>query len=184
MSEERGAARRPGRPSTITPDIVIRAALENDLAELSMLGIAKRLNITHGALYRYYPSRDELVLAAVNWAIEHHPFMHKGADWLGVLTGFAEALSALCETTDGLAFSTLTLPTAPAALQGVIDEAARHAHTHGLELSDAKLALGLISDEVLLATTLARRTDPASASRVLDTRIALILDGLRRRHNS
>ena len=65
-----GRKQRIGRPPTVSREEIIKAALGEGISKFSMLSVAKRLNITHGALYRYFPSRDELAIAAVDTVIE------------------------------------------------------------------------------------------------------------------
>jgi AcrR family transcriptional regulator len=57
--------RRPGRPSTISRAAILQAAAEIDLEDLTLPDLARRLGVTRSALYNYFPSKRELVLALV-----------------------------------------------------------------------------------------------------------------------
>ena len=65
MASDEGAQqevrRRPGRPARISRDQIIAAvsSVEN-LDTLTMRELATRLEVTHGALYRWVKNRDEL----------------------------------------------------------------------------------------------------------------------------
>ncbi|MBB2938566.1 AcrR family transcriptional regulator [Amycolatopsis bartoniae] len=53
--------RHPGRPAQISRERIVAAALDGgNLDTLTMRELAARLGVTHGALYRWVPSRDAL----------------------------------------------------------------------------------------------------------------------------
>jgi AcrR family transcriptional regulator len=54
------AAGRPGRPARLSRDLIVAAALQGDLASLTMRELAARLGVSHSALYRWVADRDEL----------------------------------------------------------------------------------------------------------------------------
>lgn len=56
-TNERG---QPGRPAQISREQILAAALDGNLETLTMRELAARLGVTHGALYRWVPSRDAL----------------------------------------------------------------------------------------------------------------------------
>ena len=61
------AARRRGRPAVLSRDAVLQAALEASAADplnlVSVTNVARRLNVTSMAIYKYFGSRDELLQA-------------------------------------------------------------------------------------------------------------------------
>lgn len=73
----------PGRPARLSREAIVEAALEFDLADLSMHGLARRLGVSHGALYRWVASREALV-ALVSDVVLERMTPHEGAtdgDW-------------------------------------------------------------------------------------------------------
>jgi AcrR family transcriptional regulator len=54
------AAGRPGRPARLSRELIVAAALQGDLAGLTMRELAARLGVSHSALYRWVADRDEL----------------------------------------------------------------------------------------------------------------------------
>jgi AcrR family transcriptional regulator len=54
--------RRPqaGRPAQLSREQIVEAALASNLDTLTMRELAARLNVTHGALYRWVPGREAL----------------------------------------------------------------------------------------------------------------------------
>ena len=54
-------ARRPGRPPRLSRELIVTAALQGDLADLTMRELAARLGVSHSALYRWVADRDELL---------------------------------------------------------------------------------------------------------------------------
>jgi AcrR family transcriptional regulator len=53
-------AGRPGRPARLSRELIVAAALQGDLASLTMRELAARLAVSHSALYRWVADRDEL----------------------------------------------------------------------------------------------------------------------------
>jgi AcrR family transcriptional regulator len=61
MSTASGARSQPGRPPQISREQIVAAALRgSNLDTLTMRELAARLGVTHGALYRWVSSSDEL----------------------------------------------------------------------------------------------------------------------------
>jgi AcrR family transcriptional regulator len=56
----RAVAERPGRPARLSRELIVAAALQGDLASLTMRELAARLGVSHSALYRWVADRDEL----------------------------------------------------------------------------------------------------------------------------
>jgi AcrR family transcriptional regulator len=56
----RAVAERPGRPARLSRELIVAAALQGDLAILTMRELAARLGVSHSALYRWVADRDEL----------------------------------------------------------------------------------------------------------------------------
>ncbi|MEU5976486.1 TetR/AcrR family transcriptional regulator [Streptomyces sp. NPDC047315] len=60
MTEEQ-LTRGPGRPPQLSIETIVNAALESGANELTVRGLARRLDVTHKALYRWVGDRDGLL---------------------------------------------------------------------------------------------------------------------------
>jgi AcrR family transcriptional regulator len=60
MAAAAGTRPQPGRPPQISREQIVAAALRGNLDTLTMRELAARLGVTHGALYRWVSSSDEL----------------------------------------------------------------------------------------------------------------------------
>lgn len=177
----------------VSVESIIQAARDEGIADFSMLAIAKRLNITHGALYRYFPSRHELAVAVIDAVVEETGWDRRPESWRQLLLEFARVLWMLCRRTPGLASSMLSLPRTPRAFRRVLDDYVCELEVRGICEEDATAIVELISDEVLLnAQRLA--SDPQSEEPglerlpvsgwegeigLLDRKLAIIFDGAR-----
>ena len=159
-----------------------------------MLSVAKRLNITHGALYRYFPSRDELAIAAVDTVIERACWDDTATQWRELLTGYARSLWLLCQAAPGLAECALNLPRDSQAMSRIVDKYVRRLSQCGVRREDATVAVGLITEGALLSSLLPRRGDAHRTTAAKDAtleetselgglaqKLALILDGVAHR---
>lgn len=54
-----------GRPAQISREKILEAASTLPLDDLSVSAVASRLGVTHGSLYKYFPSRAALVAAVM-----------------------------------------------------------------------------------------------------------------------
>jgi AcrR family transcriptional regulator len=57
--------RRPGRPATISRAAILETAAEIDIEDLTLPDLASRLGVTRSALYNYFPSKRDLVIALI-----------------------------------------------------------------------------------------------------------------------
>lgn len=55
----------------VTVETVIGLAAEQNPSEITTAAIAKRMNLTQGALFRHFPSKDAIWQAAMTWVAEH-----------------------------------------------------------------------------------------------------------------
>lgn len=195
MTRERGivpdaeAAPRRGRPSLVSREAIIDSALQEGLGVFTMLAVAKRLSITHGALYRYFSSRDDLAAAAVDAVVAAERWDCSPTDWRTLLIRFAEKLWSLCHRVPGFAECTLQMARTPAELDRVMAAHATAIAGFGIDEGDARASVELISEELLLTNVLRCRlklpplegaASPEHISDIgqLDRKLQLILDGV------
>ena len=55
----------------MTVEAVIELAAEQNPSEITTATIAKRMNLTQGALFRHFPSKDAIWQAVMEWVAEH-----------------------------------------------------------------------------------------------------------------
>jgi AcrR family transcriptional regulator len=84
------AAGRPGRPARLSRELIVTAALQGDLANLTMRELAARLGVSHSALYRWVADRDELFDLISDVMVERilptsEPTPTDWRDWLAAL---------------------------------------------------------------------------------------------------
>ncbi len=89
------AARRRGRPPRISPELIVDAAVELGIDNLTMQALATRLGVTTPALYTHVSGRDEVV-DLVAQALRHRvrEFAADTDDWRVWLRAFAHLVHA------------------------------------------------------------------------------------------
>lgn len=96
---------RRGRPATITRELIVDAGIAMGLPDLTFVGLAARIGVSHMALYKHVPNLEALKLLVANaiflrWnmpALEGEPLEH-------YLVAFSASLRALVWRHPGLAF--------------------------------------------------------------------------------
>ncbi|WP_328611593.1 TetR/AcrR family transcriptional regulator [Amycolatopsis sp. NBC_00345] len=95
MTDSAGARRPPGRPARISRDRIVEAASSaGNLDTLTMRELAGRLDVSHGALYRWVKNRDELLDLIGEVLVDRilPPGEDAGPAWLPRLTRIAWAM--------------------------------------------------------------------------------------------
>lgn len=152
----------PAHPTTVGPprrrrDLtcakVGAAALEVGFAELSIVAVAKRLGVSHTAIYRHVEDRDDLVLAAA----EH---LAATVDWPAHEGGWRKVLEAEAFTIwDAFARHPGLMPAldaagrAPAAVMERFARTCAHLVAAGFDPADAMLAVDTVYDLAVDAST-------------------------------
>lgn len=54
----------------VTVETVVELAAEQNPSEITTAAIAKRMNLTQGALFRHFPSKDAILQAVMEWVAE------------------------------------------------------------------------------------------------------------------
>ncbi len=95
MTDSAGTRRPPGRPARISRDRIVEAASSaENLDTLTMRELAGRLDVSHGALYRWVKNRDELfdLISEVLTDRILLPEENAGLEWRPRLTRIAWAM--------------------------------------------------------------------------------------------
>ncbi|MEU9605846.1 TetR/AcrR family transcriptional regulator [Streptomyces sp. NPDC048057] len=96
MTEEQ-PARGPGRPAQLSIERIVSAALESGTNELTVRGLARRLGVTHKALYRWVGDRDGLLDLISDHLLERvlvRTAETPADNWRAWLTSFGRLLRA------------------------------------------------------------------------------------------
>lgn len=142
--------RRTGRPPTLTADDIVTAALGGDLATLSMPAVAKRLGVSHSALYRYFPDRESLLRECADRVVRETRWPDVDQPWRELLLSVSAALWSCFGRHPGLAQVALTLPGTPPALVTVVDSIVASLCAQGFPVKDAILAVDFVSEVTML----------------------------------
>ncbi|MDO9294761.1 TetR/AcrR family transcriptional regulator, partial [Bradyrhizobium sp.] len=54
----------------VTVETVVALAAEQNPSEITTAAIAKRMNLTQGALFRHFPSKDAIWQAVISWVAD------------------------------------------------------------------------------------------------------------------
>ena len=140
--------------------------------QVSSAAVAKRMGISHGALFHHFPSRDALWVEAVTWAIDelerHFETTAAGAAVAGAAAaGAAAAGAAIAADRAGIT----SLPLFSNPLQRVADLMASQA---ALLQHHPGLVRLLVADLQRPATSAARKTGKASMQRLRRRQAQLI----------
>jgi len=98
MGSSAPAAR--GRPPILSEEGIIEAALSHltqrhPLMDLSMAQVARDLSVSATALYRYFPTRDQLLRALSDRVFAQFDYPDTGLPWVEQLRGWQDSLARL-----------------------------------------------------------------------------------------
>lgn len=140
---------------------LLRLAAEKNPAEITTTHIAEAMGVTQGALFRHFPNKEAIRLAAVEW-IEHTLSQMQETARQAVVTPL-EALSAMF-----MAHVRFTIehPGAPRLVFSELQQLAAspvRQRVHAL-MQNYRMYLSKIIDEARRSGLIAENTDPQAAS--------------------
>ncbi len=148
-NEVRGLpGRKPGRKPTFSRQDAISAAFSEGIGSFTLAGVAKRLGVAPPAIYRLFPSRDDLVDACLDYAVATIKLPQKSDPWQKVLRLWADECWRLCETYPGLSHLVFSVPTALVRAESVISEYVNVLMRHGKSPRQGMFAMDFIGDTV------------------------------------
>lgn len=140
--------RKVGRKPSFTAAEVVAAAIAEGIDRFTLAAVARRLGVVTPAIYRLFPSRDELVLACLDAAGATLARPTTGMPWRAALRLWADECWRLCEEYPGLSRLVYSYPAAPTRIEPILRAYADHLGTHGKTPRQAMFALDFIGDTV------------------------------------
>lgn len=197
--------RKVGRKPAFTAADVVAAAIAEGIDRFTLSAVADRLGVVTTAIYRLFPSREDLVIACLDAAGATIALPEPGMRWREALRLWADECWRLCEEYPGLNRAVYVHPTAPTRIERVFRAYAENLGAQGRTPRQVMFALDFIGDTVLashLGVEAMRRVDENGRSgldavrdavdpnaflrpeeswtgrEVMDTKIEFILTGL------
>ncbi|MBN4926561.1 helix-turn-helix transcriptional regulator [Hoyosella rhizosphaerae] len=141
--------KKTGRPRSLHEHDIIAAALAEGLTEATMPSIARRLGVSHSALYRYYADRDALLLECVGTAVDSMQWPSDDEPWRDILRSVGNVMWEMLGRYTGLAETMLTLSGTPPQIVSRASALTEALTKQGFSTRDAMLAIDFIGDLTL-----------------------------------
>lgn len=147
MQEPTGGPRLGRRPAFSAADAVA-AALAEGIDHFTLSAVAKRLGVVTAAMYRIFPSRDDLVIACLDAVGATIARPDPGLSWRDTLRLWADECWRLCEQYPGLSRLVFATPVASTRIADVIAVYAENLAGQGKSRRQAMFALDFLGDTV------------------------------------
>lgn len=134
-----------GRPRKLTEGDIIDAVLAEGFAGITVPAVARRLGVSTMTLYRYTPTRADLLALAWNHVITTADWPSLTGTWRHILSTHAIALWQLLARYPGVV-TELSQGLMPTAMMHRIDDVAVALVDQGFTAADAVLAVDLVID--------------------------------------
>ncbi|WP_162872720.1 TetR/AcrR family transcriptional regulator [Austwickia chelonae] len=158
----RRLGRKTGPKPSFTRDEVVTAALDIGIAEFTLARVAEQVGVGTSALYRLFPSREDLVHACLHRAAHTLSWPDPNLSWPDQLRSYADGVWRFCEAHPGIALVLLTTPGQHSHIQKNLHTCLRQLEDAGLSRERSEFALDFIGDTVIathIAVTMMRRCD-------------------------
>jgi AcrR family transcriptional regulator len=176
-SSDQDTRPRRGRPPTLAAADIVLAAVEVGFGRIAMTTVAERLGTRHSTLYRYFATRDDLVIAAMDHVVSAVTWPEPGDDWAGYLREHAWTTFRLLDEHPGLAGQVMSLRAAATAYREVSKRTVTALLDLGFGAAEAILAYDLLHELVLLFFLAGQR--PGDTARTPDEAAQLRRDLVR-----
>ncbi|CAM3369361.1 TetR/AcrR family transcriptional regulator [Kibdelosporangium persicum] len=134
-----------GRPRKLTDRDIIDAVLEEGFAGITVPAVARRLGVSTMTLYRYVPTRADLLALAWNHVITTSDWPPLTGHWRQILHAHARAFWHLLAGYPGVV-TELSQALMPTEMMNRIDDLAVALVDQGFTAEDAVLAVDLVID--------------------------------------
>ncbi|MEA5119625.1 MAG: TetR/AcrR family transcriptional regulator, partial [Propionicimonas sp.] len=140
--------RKVGRKPAFTAADVVAAAIAEGIDRFTLGAVADRLGVVTAAIYRLFPSREDLVIACLDAAGATIALPEPGMPWRDALRRWADECWRLCEEYPGLSRLVFAYPAAPARIERVFRAYAENLTGQGKTLRQGRFALDFLGDTV------------------------------------
>lgn len=142
-------SRKVGRKPAFTASEVVSAAVAEGIDRFTLSAVAGRLGVATPAIYRIFPSRDDLVIACLDTAGATIAHPEPDTPWRDTLRLWAGETWQVCERFPGLSRLIYSYPTAPTRIQGVFRAYVENLAAQGKTPQQAMFALDLVGATVI-----------------------------------
>ncbi|MFT4201173.1 TetR/AcrR family transcriptional regulator [Gordonia sp. (in: high G+C Gram-positive bacteria)] len=159
--------RKVGRKPAFTAADVVAAAIAEGVDRFTLAAVAQRLGVVTPAIYRLFPSRDDLVVACLDAAAATLRIPSVDDDWRAALRLWADECWRVCEEYPGLSRLVYSYPTAFTRIDHVLSAYAEILGRSGRTPGQIMFALDFIGDTVFashLGVESMRAADESGAS--------------------
>lgn len=137
-----------GRKPAFSAADAVAAAIAEGVDKFTLSAVARRLGVVTAAIYRVFPSRDDLVIACLDTAGASIALPEPGQDWRESLRLWADECWRLCEEYPGLSRLVFAFPAAPTRIAHVMTAYSDNLAVQGKSRRQAMFALDFIGDTV------------------------------------
>lgn len=137
-----------GRKPAFTARDAVAAALAEGIDRFTLAAVAQRLGVVTAAIYRLFPSRDDLVIACLDTVGATIATPELGQHWRETLRLWADECWRLCEQYPGLSRLVFAFPAAPTRIADIVELYADNLAVHGKTRRQAMFALDFLGDTV------------------------------------
>lgn len=153
--------RKRGRPPSITRERIAEAGLHLGLSDLTFVGVAAGLGVSHMALYKHVAGLDDLRTIVADAIFDRHRLPQPGDagcdDLKGYLTIFSASLWSLTQANPDLATYLLRFDKITSAMaEKIADHHTRIARAYGLSLANARWLLFTVAYHSVALADMAR----------------------------
>lgn len=141
-------SRKVGRKPAFTAADVVAAAVAEGIDRFTLAAVAERLGVVTTAIYRLFPSRDDLVIACLDTAGASITLPSPDMHWRNTLRLWADECWRVCEDYSGLSHLVYVYPIAPTRITGVFAAYTDNLAARGKTPRQAMFALDFIGDTV------------------------------------
>ncbi|MEM9565369.1 MAG: hypothetical protein AAGA93_22290 [Actinomycetota bacterium] len=146
----------------LTREKIAEAAVANGFGDLSLSAVARRLGVTHVALYRHVRDRADLGYVAVDLVAANLAWPSTDGDWATHLRAVGRILHDTFERHPGLHDEVIRLGTVP-SFNRHIERTATHLLGQGFRPAQARLALEMVFHVVVDAARTVADEEPPTA---------------------
>lgn len=140
--------RKVGRKPAFTAADVVNAALVEGIDRFTLAAVADRLGVVTAAIYRLFPSRDDLVMACLDAIGATLVLPEPGTGWREALRVWADECWRLCEEYPGLVRVLYRYPAASMRIEPIVRAYAEHLGGQGKTPRQVMFALDFLGDTV------------------------------------